>query len=164
MHNNSSLLRVASCQWLSTCSAFYFGPSSSLVIKSFLKTVLRVQNTVMRIGSDCFLLRLIRILLLIKVMQICDHWSTDFPQFHFERPRLHLWASTTLHSFIFWAATAPKFWVLCGCGSGSGFLLCFGSGSVWGLCVGFELLLVCGRREPPWLDPSKTKVTSTKNT
>jgi hypothetical protein len=30
----------------------------------------------------------IRILLLIKVMRICDHWSKDPPRLHFEPPRL----------------------------------------------------------------------------
>ncbi len=30
-----------------------------------------------------------RILLLVKVMQICDHWYTDPPGLHFEPPRLH---------------------------------------------------------------------------
>jgi hypothetical protein len=31
----------------------------------------------------------IRILLVIKVMRICDHWSTDPPRLHFESPRPH---------------------------------------------------------------------------
>jgi hypothetical protein len=30
----------------------------------------------------------IRILLLIKVMKICDHWSTDSPRLHFEPPQV----------------------------------------------------------------------------
>ncbi len=32
----------------------------------------------------------IRIILLIRVMRICGHRSTDAPRLHFERPRLHL--------------------------------------------------------------------------
>ena len=49
---------------------------------------LRIRITLMRIRIQLFtfLLIQIRILLLIKVMRICDHWSTDSPEFHFEPP------------------------------------------------------------------------------
>jgi hypothetical protein len=36
-----------------------------------------------------FTFMLIRILILIKVTRICDHWSTDPPRLHFEHLRLH---------------------------------------------------------------------------
>ncbi len=38
---------------------------------------LRIRITLMRIRIPVFTLLRIRILLLIKVMRICDHWSTD---------------------------------------------------------------------------------------
>ncbi len=53
--------------------------------------------TLMRIWIQLFTWMRIRILLLIKVMAICNHWSTDPPRLHFEPPGLHLWASTVLH-------------------------------------------------------------------
>ncbi len=40
----------------------------------------------------------IRILCLVKVMQICDHWSTDSPRLHFTLPLL---ASKALQCSIF---------------------------------------------------------------
>ncbi len=67
--------------------------------------VLRIQTHMMRIririrtGSLISLdTDLDPVLLPIKVMQTCDYWSTDLPQFHFEPPLLLL-AST--------ASTAP---------------------------------------------------------
>jgi hypothetical protein len=44
--------------------------------------------TVMRIRIRLFTLTRIRTWLLIKVIQICDDWSTDHPQLHFEPPSL----------------------------------------------------------------------------
>ncbi len=43
----------------------------------------------MRICIQLFTVMLIRILIHIKVMRICDHWFTEPPWLHFEPPRLH---------------------------------------------------------------------------
>jgi hypothetical protein len=43
----------------------------------------------MRIRIQLFALMRIRILLLIKVIKVCDHWSIDPPGLHFEPPCLH---------------------------------------------------------------------------
>ncbi len=61
-------------------------------------------------GSD-FSLMLIRIwiLLLIEVLRICDHLSTDTRRLHFDPPLLHLWASAALHGFIFEPIQLLKF-------------------------------------------------------
>jgi hypothetical protein len=40
----------------------------------------------------------IQILLLIKVMRICDHWSTDPPALPFEPLRIH--CQLSIHGFI----------------------------------------------------------------
>ncbi len=52
---------------------------------------LRIRIILMRTRSHLLTLMgiRIRILLLIKVMGICDHCSTDIPGFHFQHPRLH---------------------------------------------------------------------------
>jgi hypothetical protein len=50
----------------------------------------------------------IRILLLIKVMQICDHWSPDPPGLNFESPRLHC-ERPRPSAAPFWVANAPWF-------------------------------------------------------
>jgi hypothetical protein len=46
-------------------------------------------DPVFRIRIQLFTLMRIRILLFIKVMQICDRWSTDHPGLYFEPLRLH---------------------------------------------------------------------------
>ncbi len=46
-------------------------------------------GTFMRIRNQLFTSMRIRILLLIKVMEICDHWSVDRPGLHFEPPSLN---------------------------------------------------------------------------
>jgi hypothetical protein len=43
----------------------------------------------MRIRNHLFTFMRVRILLLIKVLRICDHGSTKPPGLHFEPPRLH---------------------------------------------------------------------------
>ncbi len=93
------------------------------------------------------------------MIQICDHWSTQ----NLHSSILNIIASIVSVHGPFWAATTdPEFWVWCGCGSV--FWLWFGSVSGWGLCVGFELLLVCGRREPlPFLDPEKNSIKKDDN-
>ncbi len=53
------------------------------------------------------------ILLLIKVLEICDHWHTDPPRLHFEPSWL-------------WCGSGSPFWFWCV--SGSGLLLWSGSG------------------------------------
>jgi hypothetical protein len=53
-------------------------------IRIYLFTLMRIRiqlYTVMRI--------FIRILLLIKVMGICEHWSTDPPGLNFDPPGVH---------------------------------------------------------------------------
>ncbi len=61
----------------------------------------------------------IRILILIKVMGICEHWSVDPPGLHFEPPDPHLWASSALlgHVLVFWSLKILNFdfeaiWIL----------------------------------------------------
>jgi len=48
------------------------------------------------------------ILLLIKVIRICDHWSTDSQGFHFEPPRLHCKCSRP-STTPFLISKAPEF-------------------------------------------------------
>ncbi len=62
----------------------------------FRITLMRIQTQLftemwIRIRIQLFILKWIwfRILRIIKVMRICDHWSTDPPGIHFEPPRLH---------------------------------------------------------------------------
>jgi hypothetical protein len=51
----------------------------------------------------------IRILLLIKVIQICDDWSPDNPRLHFEAQSSTASVNGTL-KFYFECQTAPNFW------------------------------------------------------
>jgi hypothetical protein len=51
----------------------------------------------------------IRILLLIIVMQICDHWSTDPPRPHSKSLSVHYERSRTSLAPI-WAFKAPNFY------------------------------------------------------
>jgi hypothetical protein len=44
----------------------------------------------------------VRILLLIKLMEICDHWSVDPPRLYFEPPGLHC-ERLRLSKVLFWA-------------------------------------------------------------
>ncbi len=50
----------------------------------------------------------ILILLLIKVMRICDHWFTDSLRLHFEHQGFHYERPLPSIS-LFWATTAPDF-------------------------------------------------------
>ncbi len=56
-----------------------------------IKSGFLIRITFMRIRIQLFTsIRIqIQILLLIKVMQICDHWTPDPPELHFEPPRLN---------------------------------------------------------------------------
>ncbi len=54
--------------------------------------MLQIQTTLftlMRIQMRLSILMRIRILLLIKVLQTCDHWSTGPPRLNFEHERLY---------------------------------------------------------------------------
>jgi hypothetical protein len=56
-------------------SAFLFNTELRIRIQLFTSIRIRIQR---------FTLMRIRILLLIKGMRICDHWSTDPPGLYFE--------------------------------------------------------------------------------
>ncbi len=61
----------------------------------------------------------IRILLLLKVMKISDHWSTDPPRLNFEPPRLYCERPRpSMTPFEVWTSTGPEFRLGCGYGSG----------------------------------------------
>ncbi len=64
----------------------------------------------------------IRILLRIKAMQICVHWSSYPPRLHFESPGLHCERPRPSMA-LFRASRAPEFWLQCGSESGSRFVL-----------------------------------------
>jgi hypothetical protein len=62
----------------------------------------------------------IRSLLLIKVMQIWDNWSSYPPRLSLEPPCLHCKCSEPSMA-PFWASTTPEFWIFFGSGSGFDF-------------------------------------------
>jgi hypothetical protein len=56
-------------------------------LSNFLR--LRISISLMQIRIQLFTSMRIRIQLPFKVMEICDNWSTDPPELHFEPPGLH---------------------------------------------------------------------------
>jgi hypothetical protein len=54
-----------------------------------LEAGLSIRITLMRIRIRIQVFTLMRILLLIKVMEICDHWSVNPTGLHFDPPVLH---------------------------------------------------------------------------
>jgi hypothetical protein len=62
----------------------------------------------MQIRIQLFTSMLIRILLLIYVMRICDQWPTGPPGLHFECPQLHF-ESRKFLNFDFYADPDPAF-------------------------------------------------------
>ncbi len=98
----------------------------------------RIRITLMRIPVRIQLFTLLRILiqlftsvqfriwilLLNKVMRICERWTTDPPGLHFESPRLHFEHPLPSTAPV-WALITPEFWLYCG--SGSSFSLKSGS-------------------------------------
>ncbi len=74
-----------------------------------LFTLIRIQLfTLIRIRIQRLTLMWIRfrILLLVKVVRICNHWPTDPPGLYFVASTPPFWASTVLHG-PFWASEAP---------------------------------------------------------
>jgi hypothetical protein len=83
----------------SICKIILFSTpfAGSKILSSQKGAGLRIRVTLLRIRIQLFTLMRIRILLIIKMMRICDYWSTDPPGLHFEPPCLHFVRSMALH-------------------------------------------------------------------